>query len=474
MIPSTLLPFGFLEISWQEWAVATVLILTVLIVFDDLIIDLYALLRGVGPKRLSEDELLKLKHSQQKRIAIIVANWREEDVIARMVAGNLRSIEYRHFDFFLGVYPNDEATLKQANLVAGAHANVHVVVNTLDGPTTKGQLINQIVREILRHERRVESEFDVFLMHDSEDILHPLSLQVINREIGVPLKEWVGATYIDEFAEVHTKDLFVRQAWGAPIPSAGVGTALRRNLVLSLLAEQNGDLLRDDCLTEDYVLGLTAGQRGFQTRFVNFFREIDGRRDFVATREYFPKRFMASVRQKTRWMIGIGLQGSQILGWGGRTGQGARLAHRYFLYRDRRGALNAIAALGCTILLIWLVTLWLLGQPWPAFTESDWFRLGSLVATVGMFNRLFHRVRAVALVNGGRHLIFVVLRWPLSNLIFGFATARAYWQFYRSRWTGVPLRWSKTQHELPADFGIEGSSNEPANSAQSKRDGKHG
>ena len=109
-------------------------------------------------------------------------------------------------------------------------------------------MLNELVRGVIKYEEQLKYDFDVFLMHDSEDILHPNSLTIINSEINRadflqtpifsfdrPVKQWVGGTYIEEFAEIHTKDLFVREALGAPVPSAGVGTALQRRLMLTLL-----------------------------------------------------------------------------------------------------------------------------------------------------------------------------------------------------------------------------------------------
>ena len=109
-----------------------------------------------------------------------------------------------------------------------------LVINSEQGPTSKGQMLNQIVHGILRQESALKTQFDIFLMQDSEDILHPRSLKIINSEIEkadflqTPIfsfrrqfSDWVGSTYVDEFAELHTKDLFIRHSLGAPVPSAG-------------------------------------------------------------------------------------------------------------------------------------------------------------------------------------------------------------------------------------------------------------
>ena len=48
---------------------------------------------------------------QESLIALWIPAWREDAVIASMVAHNVASIRYRHYHIFLGTYPNDEATL---------------------------------------------------------------------------------------------------------------------------------------------------------------------------------------------------------------------------------------------------------------------------------------------------------------------------------------------------------------------------
>ncbi|HEY1214187.1 MAG TPA: glycosyltransferase, partial [Bryobacteraceae bacterium] len=64
--------------------------------------------------------------SPERRIAIFVPCWKEAAVIGNMVRHNLAAICYRNFDFFLGVYPNDDPTVQAANVLAGSFRNVHV------------------------------------------------------------------------------------------------------------------------------------------------------------------------------------------------------------------------------------------------------------------------------------------------------------------------------------------------------------
>ncbi len=73
-------------------------------------------------------------------------------------------------------------------------------------------------------------------------------------------------------------------------------------------------------LTEDYVNGLRLFRLGCTQTFVPLPRG-SGTPDLVATREYFPRSWRAALRQRTRWVTGIALQGWQQFGWRGTPGE---------------------------------------------------------------------------------------------------------------------------------------------------------
>ncbi len=446
-------------LTLSEFSFAT-LLLVVIFVIDDLFIDLVALLYQLKPRELSREELLALEKTPEKPIAIIIANWHEADVIGRMVTGNNRRLNYKRHHFFLGAYPNDVETVAEAQRVAGLFENTHVVINSKYGPTSKGQMLNEIAREIFKQESKIGEKFEIFLMHDSEDILHPLSLKLVSRDLAFsdflqtpifsmnrPAKELVGGTYIDEFAELHTKDLFVRQKLGAPVPSAGVGTAIRRELLIALMDNPKRDFLKEESLTEDYVLGMSSALLGFKTAFSCYYVKVDGKREYIATREYFPAQFNASIRQKARWILGIVFQGWRLISWQG------SLSHRYFLYRDRRGPINNLVAMCCTLLTAYLLIDYFYFKDSLPFMKEPWFIVGSFIATIGAISRIFHRVIAVWRVHGWQRAWPVPIRWPIGNLINSIASLRAFYQFRRARLSGQPLKWVKTAHVLPENFG---------------------
>lgn len=444
---------------------------------DDLFIDILSFVKRLRPTAVDRDELKKWRSLSQKNIAIVVANWHEADVIERMLRGNLSRVEYARMWFFVGVYPNDEATVESARRAARNDPRVVVVENPSPGPTTKGQMLNVIFRRVFEVETRIDVRFDLFLMHDSEDVLHPQSLLMINAhsadEIGeidflqIPVfsfprerSKLVGSTYIDEFAEIHTKDLLVRDWLDAGIPSAGVGTAVSRRLVQKLMAVQNGQVLNETSLTEDYILGLSAGGLGFRSKFISRYIPHFNRKgkmvrlDFIATREYFPSEWGRAVRQKGRWIHGIVLQGRRLLKFEG------SLARRYFLMRDRKGPITAaIGVLGFVALLMNLIVRTLAPEfhaahILPIYVQPPVMFLFGVNLAAGLV-RALQRAYAVWLTQDLETSVLSLIRIPVGNFLNFAAVARAISQDREARSAGAQPKWTKTVHELPSDFGLE-------------------
>lgn len=436
---------------------------SLLFILDDLFIDLYALVYRLKPKTLDAAVLEEIKSAPEKNIAILIANWKEADVIAPMIRGNLRGIQYANYTFFLGVYPNDTETWQAAKKLEDIYPHkVTVVVNSRPGPTSKGQMLNELVSKILVSEKLTGKTFDLFLMQDSEDVLHPYSLSLMNYtsnhadfvqipvfSFNVPKTSFVSGIYVDEFAEAHTKDLLVRKHLGASVPSAGVGTLLARDLVLKLRELQDGDFLLEHTLTEDYHLGVTTKHLGFRSDFVCVqYLKDDGSKEFIATREYFPSDFSASMRQKSRWTLGIAFQGLENLGWKGAP------VEKYFLWRDRRGPLNSILIVLSALLFV-MFSLAGVFHEVPAFLTSGFFQGLFAITFVSAGLRIVQRMIAVSRTNAMAHMWLVPVRWLLANVINVGATVKAYNQLKASQKTGQRPQWIKTDHRLPEHFGRE-------------------
>ncbi len=454
------------------WMLTTV-IGCALFLLDDLFVDFFAFIKNTKAVKLSATDMQNMLSLPEKKIGIMIANWHEAEIIERIVAGNIRGLKYTNYEVILGVYPNDFGTLAAARSVEKKFKNVTVVVNTKDGPTSKGQMLNQMVNYIDSYNSsHIEEAFDVVLIQDSEDVIHPYSLKLMNRHadsydfIQVPvfsmdisLTKLTAGIYIDEFIESHTKDLLVRDHFDAGLPSAGVGTAVTWRTVKKLLKLQNGEFLDEKTLTEDYHLGLTCHDMGvkehFACEYYEYKDENTGERkvEYIATREYFPQRIGQSIRQKTRWSLGISLQGFEQRKW-----KSSSLGETYFLWRDRKGLINAPLFTSALIFTIYYVLAWFMTGAWPSLNYSP---LNPVLTTFMWANLIFsvlriaNRISLVTAVYGFKVASLSPVRWLLSNFINTASTYNAVYKWLSSKVRGDLPVWAKTDHIIPVGFGMD-------------------
>jgi adsorption protein B len=176
--------------------------------------------------------------------------------------------------------------------------------------------------------------------------------------------------------------------------------------------------------------------------------------ELIATREFFPARFMDAVRQRSRWVLGIAFQGWENLGWG------HSLRIRYTLFRDRKGLfsgyLNIVSyAVMATFLAIAAINVctghaWSDHLPQVEFQSRLWFWM--ITANLAMqFNRMLQRMVCVARVVRLRQVWMVPVRMMWSICVDLCSTVHATHRYAKSRLTGTPLKWAKTAHEYPSE-----------------------
>ena len=379
-------------------------------------------------------------------------------MIERMLERNLAAVRYGAYEIFAGVYPNDAETLEAVYRVAQRHPRLHIAMCSREGPTSKGDCLNQAYRRMSEYEAAHGFRFEVVMMHDAEDLIHGESLRLVNylsREyemVQVPVlplprgwREFTYGNYCDEFAETQSKDIPVRQRLRGFLPSCGVGTGFAREALERLGRERGGLIFNPESLTEDYEAGLCLHQMGCRQVFLPIRMESAGP---VATREYFPHTFRAAVRQRSRWVAGIALQGWERHGWGTEWRQ------RYWLWRDRKGlagnlltpAANLLFLYGCWSYLAAAAA----GRPWelgariPAGLAAAYsVALSSSALQVAM------KMRWTARVYGWRFALGAPLRMPWANAVNCAATVAALLQFAGARFTRRALVWRKTEHVYP-------------------------
>ncbi len=378
-----------------------------------------------------------------------------------------------------GTYPNDPDTQRDVDEVCARFPNVHKVVCARPGPTSKADCLNNVLDAITQFERSANFAFAGFILHDAEDVISPMELRLFNylveRKdlIQIPVypfeREWThftSMTYIDEFSELHGKDVPVREALAGQVPSAGVGTCFSRRAVTALLADGDGIAFDVQSLTEDYDIGFRLKEKGMTEIFVRFpvvdeAKEREQRKflqhartsNMICVREYFPDTFSTAVRQKSRWIIGIVFQGFKTHKWT------SSLTLNYFLWRDRKGAISNFVSFLAMLVMLQLLLLLAYESLWPdawhflsIFSGSAWLMTLLWLNFGLMVNRIVQRVIFVTGYYGLTQGLLSVLRLFWGNLINFMANWRALKQVLQH---GDPRRvaWDKTTHDFPSVTG---------------------
>lgn len=429
---------------------------------SDLLVDLIWIARSLRRKlasfvRASADTLEP--PSSPGLMAVFIPAWDEAAVIADMLRATLLRFDHDHYRLYVGCYPNDPETIAAVHSVADTR--VRLVIGPVNGPTTKADCLNRLWQAVLADEKADGRKVKAIVLHDAEDVVHSAELKVFDRLIErfdlvqlpvVPIVDRstsiISACYADEFAESHGKELVVREAVGASIPSAGVGCAFSRS-ALAEVAERNGGLpFASDSLTEDYELGLKLHALGRPAAFVRLPQARGAK--VVATREYFPGTLDAAVSQKARWMTGIALSGWDRLGWSG------SIAEKWMRLRDRQSVFAAIVLCAAYLTLV----LWsgsLLGN---LIAGRDATPIPNGLAMLLQINlamliwRLAMRFGFVAQAYGWSEGVRSVPRVIVGNVVAIAAARLAVARYLRIRRTGT-THWHKTQHAFPSELPAE-------------------
>jgi len=430
-------------------------VLLVISGIDDVLVDLLYWFNRFKYRRNLPD-LDDVNRANENAIALVICAWREYKVIGRTLTYALSKMKYSNYQIFVGVYPNDTKTLEVVKRIAQKNNKIVICVNSHDGPTTKADNLNNVYNSLKRFESDNNRHFDIVLIHDSEDFIHPLSLKLFNYIIMyqgvdavqipvVPIKDdrgkFIHRTYCDAFAEVHSKDLIVRQALKVFIPFAGTGMAFKRGIFTNL-EHSYTRVFNEANLTEDYELGLRLSKLGYKTAYVNLLADRFNSNTRIATGEYFPNSFWAAVRQRSRWTAGICFQNWKVHKWAG------SFRTKYFLMRDRKTIFSNFMVLLSNIVFA-LFLFYLLGFSMGIdFLESIVEQNSALwvflwICFVFMMWRLLHRFIFTYNWYGFRYAVFSLIRINFDNLINFFATFRALRVFMTMKNKVV---WESTEH----------------------------
>jgi adsorption protein B len=459
---------------------------------DDLIIDVVYWVRRAWRAATvyrAHDRLdyRALYEPSEKPLAIMVPAWNETGVIGKMAELAATTLDYENYHIFVGTYPNDPDTQSDVDQVCARFRNVHKVVCARPGPTSKADCLNNVLDAILQFEQRANLPFAGFILHDAEDVISEMELRLFNYLVDrkdliqLPVypfeRKWwdfTSAHYMDEFAELHGKDILVREALAGQVPSAGVGTCFSRRAVMALLADGDGIAFDVQSLTEDYDIGFRLRTKGMTEIFVRFpvvkgeargrtsnsFGRSAREASVICVREYFPSTVATAVRQKSRWIIGIVYQGFKTHRWTSDP------TLNYFLWRDRKGAISNFVSFLASLVFLQLTLLWVYQMVvtdsysfLSIFEGGRWLVVLLTVNLVLMANRMVQRVFFVSSYYGLGEGFLAIPRMFWGNWINFMANWRAIRQILHH---GDPRRvaWDKTAHDFPV-LGEQGRARHP-------------
>ncbi len=440
---------------------------------DDLILDIVHGIFRLRPAKISLTDWNTLLHKEESPIAVMIPAWQEYDVLEAMVRTNLKRLQYENFHWFIGVYPNDEKTVSIAlDLESRYPDKITVIINDLPGPTSKAQCLNRILQVMMGGFDKGKKPWvpRFIAIHDAEDVIHPLSFKAINAQdedldfIQIPIfslpvstSEWVAGTYLDEFADIHLREIPVRQKLRMPIPSAGVGTFFSYR-IMDILGRRFGTWFEEGNLTEDYEVSMKIARLGGKQKFMLL---LDPKGDVIATREYFPADFGRSVRQKTRWTTGIGLQ--TMLRWGNYESPMKRLnwktlMARYGVWRDRKALwANPLVFLAWSVILVMFSVSILRPEALSSVSRNTLLSNLMFLNLVLFGLRLLQRWRFTTVLYGFQHGVLTIPRLALGSVINGMAAIRAIRQFGDASRDNKQdkIIWDKTEHFFPTEETID-------------------
>jgi bacteriophage N4 adsorption protein B len=413
------------------------------------------------------------KESPERPFAIMVPAWHETGVIGKMAELAATTLDYEDYHVFVGTYPNDADTQREVDEVCARFPNVHKVVCARPGPTSKADCLNNVLDAIFQFEGSANVQFAGFILHDAEDVLSEMELRLFNHLVDrkdliqLPVypfeRRWHDFTsghYMDEFAEVHGKDILVREAIAGQVPSAGVGTCFSRRAVMALLADGDGIAFDVQSLTEYYDIGFRLRRKGMSEIFVRMpigtdpeggenWKPAVHAASVVCVREYFPNTLASAVRQKARWIVGIVYQGFETHRWTGDV----RL--NYFLWRDRKGGIVNFVSFLSTLLCLNGVAIWAYERfisgvfhYWPLLVGGWWFSLLLWANLLLMTNRLLQRGYFVGSYYGLTEALLSAPRLVWGNLVNFLANCRAMKQVLTHD-SVRRVAWDKTLHDFP-------------------------
>ncbi len=433
---------------------------------DDLLYGIIALLsswsRGIhfaGRERLLVE---KLHARESQRIAVFLPAWQLGTQVTPLLEEMLATNEYCNYSIFIGTYPNDLPTQHAVDELAAEHPQLVKVLVNRPGPSARAHCLNALYQAMTEFEQLHAVNFDIVILHDAAEQLHPQWLSLANFLIPrvdlvqiprlaapAPVTQWAHWLYADEQAEFQLKQQPAREDMGGFIHLAGSGCAIARRAV-TIMEDINGTIFDEMAYMEAYRFTREAAEHGLRAIFVSLdlrkgeqgIMPLSARASYIAAHRRSPDDRHTVLREKTRQIIGEALQEWRQFGW-----QGC-LPVWLNLLADRKVLFAAPAYLLAILPLGYAATA-ALGQcgvlPWhcPPITAL-WLKLLLAMALVISCACALTRLYCVTRVYGLLAGLLALPRMLLNHALTSWAVCRALREF--SRW------WKYREHTLACQW----------------------
>ena len=439
---------------------AGVLSLLLLSLLDDLVVDCWywsrRWLRSRGlSRRFAPLSAAGLRDKSEQPIAILVASWKEPAAMTAMLEHLQASLDYRNFQIFVGVYPNDTDTIVALERLCAQRAGIHRVDVPHPGPTCRADALNWVVESVFAYEAREATPFAGMVVHGSGDVLHPLSLAYFNyllprkdliqlpvASLAQPWHALVAGAIMDEYAQLHGKDMVLRELAGI-VPSAGAALCLSRRALQALVRLTCAKPFDVTSLSDDYGVSRTLARFDLRTLFGEFPADTQAQEPVAATLavcRHFPATFARAYRHKARRLLDLMLPSRQRAPLD--QPQDQPLAARYLRSRENKfTVLPFVVALAYPLLALALLTgSFASGGAWGVLTGG--------IALL-LVSRLGHRAYFTTRLYGWRHGVMAAPRAVVGHAVDLMAAIRA-WRFYLAHTVqGKKLSWDRTMLSPP-------------------------
>jgi len=264
------------------------------------------------------DTVEELISEPEQPIAILFPVWRTGESLHRSLREFVTTLDYSSYHIFIGVCPNDTLSLREAQSLNTQFNHVHRVVAERMGPPEFSEALAVLLDGVGEYEMNTGIEFGGFVVADSDDSFHPLSLRLFNHGlrqhclVQIPRysvrESWtslVAGSFHDELAMRHGRENELTAQISDEVSLPEVITCFSRDVHQRLLSEpwyqNDSSVERNRFFAWLHCVGQT--RRFFRSsvdvggRFRR--RPAQARRDeatgFIAAMASFPSRFSQAV-----------------------------------------------------------------------------------------------------------------------------------------------------------------------------------